>query len=206
MRVLTEVKRDAILQAATEVFQEHGFERASMAQVSARIGGSKSTLYRYFSSKEELFLGVSHEFAQRHILPSLELLLASKGDLPKNLHRFSEVAITTIASETSIKMLRTVISESGRSDIGKRFHEAGPEVGMRSLAGFFQEQMDAGRMRQADAMTAARHLVALLESETVQPWLMGLKVELSKTEIRNAVSRAIDIFWRGYGVEEPSLR
>ncbi|RMR10222.1 TetR/AcrR family transcriptional regulator [Pseudomonas syringae group genomosp. 3] len=202
MRVLTEVKRDAILQAAAEIFQEHGFEGASMAQVAARVGGSKSTLYRYYSSKEELFLGVSHEFAQRQILPSLELLLASKGkDLPKNLRRFCEVAMTTISSETSIKTLRTVISESGRSDIGKRFHEAGPEVGFRSLADFFQEQMDAGRMRQADSMTAARHLVALLESETVQPRLMGLMEELSKTEIRDAVHRAIDIFWRGYGVE-----
>lgn len=173
-----------------------------MAQVAARIGGSKSTLYRYYSSKEELFLAVSHEFAQRHILPSLELLLASKGkDLPKNLRRFCEVAITTIASETSIKTLRTIISESGRSDIGKRFSEAGPEIGLRSLADFFQEQIEAGRMRQADSMTAARHLVALLESETVQPRLMGLKAELSKTEIRDAVHRAVDIFWRGYGLD-----
>lgn len=181
---------------------DKGFEGASMAQVAAKVGGSKSTLYRYYNSKEELFLAVSHDAAKRHIVPSLELLLASKGkDLPKALCRFGEVAITIVASETSIKTLRTVISESGRSDIGKRFFEAGPNVGLQSISGFFQEQMDAGRMRQADPAVAARHLMALFESETVQPRLMGIKGELSKTEIRAAVHRAVDTFWRAYGVE-----
>ncbi|WP_206336533.1 TetR/AcrR family transcriptional regulator, partial [Pseudomonas viridiflava] len=50
VRVLTDAKRDAIIDAAAQVFQEDGFEAASMAAIAARVGGSKSTLYRYYNS------------------------------------------------------------------------------------------------------------------------------------------------------------
>ena len=55
MRVKTDDKRRAILAAALELFREIGYERASMSKISEKIGGSKSTLYNYFKSKEELF-------------------------------------------------------------------------------------------------------------------------------------------------------
>ncbi|OYW88264.1 MAG: TetR family transcriptional regulator, partial [Sphingobium sp. 32-64-5] len=54
MRVRTDDRRQAILDVATEMFREVGYARASMAAISARIGGSKGTLYGYFKSKEEL--------------------------------------------------------------------------------------------------------------------------------------------------------
>lgn len=47
MRVRTEAKRDAIVEAASEVFLESGFEGASMAQIATLVGGSKATLYGY---------------------------------------------------------------------------------------------------------------------------------------------------------------
>ena len=55
VRVKTEDRRQAILEVAHAVFREKGFERASMATISRRLGGSKGTLYGYFKSKEELF-------------------------------------------------------------------------------------------------------------------------------------------------------
>jgi len=55
MRVRTDERRNAIIQAATEIFAKVGYERASMATIAERTGGSKTTLYGYFPSKEELF-------------------------------------------------------------------------------------------------------------------------------------------------------
>ena len=50
MRVKTEEKRQAILEEAAKAFQELGFERTSMSEICARVGGSKATLYNYFAS------------------------------------------------------------------------------------------------------------------------------------------------------------
>ncbi len=56
MRKKTETRRSTILGHALDIFRKEGFERASMSQIAAQVGGSKATLYNYFSSKEELLL------------------------------------------------------------------------------------------------------------------------------------------------------
>src|SRR5262245_35792992 len=51
-------RREGILQVAGEVFLETGYAAASMSTIAARLGGSKGTLYSYFTSKSELFAAV----------------------------------------------------------------------------------------------------------------------------------------------------
>lgn len=48
-------KREKIIQAAVGVFGESGFDAASMADIAAKAGVAKGTLYLYFPSKEQLF-------------------------------------------------------------------------------------------------------------------------------------------------------
>src|SRR4051794_24701523 len=47
--------RDLILQAANELFIEHGYAQTAMRDVASRAGISLSVLYRQFDGKEELF-------------------------------------------------------------------------------------------------------------------------------------------------------
>jgi TetR/AcrR family transcriptional regulator, repressor of fatR-cypB operon len=47
-------KREAILQAALELFAERGFHGTTMPEISAKARVGAGTLYRYFDSKEQL--------------------------------------------------------------------------------------------------------------------------------------------------------
>lgn len=47
----TSARRTAILTIAGRAFLRHGYAEASMDGIAAEVGGSKSTLYRYFPSK-----------------------------------------------------------------------------------------------------------------------------------------------------------
>lgn len=198
MRVRTEAKREAIVEAAAEVFLEAGFEGASMTQIAARAGGSKRTLYGYFPSKEELFVAVVHSVAEKSIQPIFDALLETTEDLPTALQRFGEDTLGFLCSEQSLQMWRTIIGVAGRSDIGLLFFETGPKKGMQLMAGFLQRQMDLGRLRQADPVAAARHLSGLLESETLMPCLLGVLKAPSDAHIRGATRRALQTFLSGY--------
>jgi TetR/AcrR family transcriptional repressor of mexJK operon len=49
-------KRAAILDAAKQMFTQHGFDGVSMDQIAAAAGVSKLTVYSHFGDKEALFV------------------------------------------------------------------------------------------------------------------------------------------------------
>lgn len=53
--------RLAILDAATELFLEHGYEKFSLRQVAEVVGYSPTTIYHHFQDKDELLFQVSLE-------------------------------------------------------------------------------------------------------------------------------------------------
>ncbi|CAN7404837.1 TetR/AcrR family transcriptional regulator [Pseudomonas brassicacearum] len=203
MRVKTEAKRDAILAAASQVFRDSGFEGASMGEIASRIGGSKATLYGYFGSKEELFVAAMHEEASKEFEPVFATLSNKVDNLQETLQACGEKVLEFLCSPDRIQTRRAIIAESGRTDIGKRFYELGPKVGMQNIADFLDRQMAQGNLRQSDPLLAAIQLSALLECETVIPLTLGVEEKLSRPQIRQAVERAVKTFLAAYCVEAP---
>jgi AcrR family transcriptional regulator len=53
-----EQRKEAILAAALALFQEKGLENVALADIAARVGTATSNLYRYFESREHIYLRV----------------------------------------------------------------------------------------------------------------------------------------------------
>ncbi|HRQ76165.1 MAG TPA: TetR/AcrR family transcriptional regulator [Phycisphaerales bacterium] len=58
-------RRNEILDAATHLFASDGYRQADVQVLADRLGVGKGTVYRYFSSKEELFLASVDRGMQR---------------------------------------------------------------------------------------------------------------------------------------------
>jgi len=54
-RLTAEERRESILDAANNVFGEHGFENVRIDDVAAAAGISKALIYEHFESKQELY-------------------------------------------------------------------------------------------------------------------------------------------------------
>src|SRR5215472_6086736 len=52
-------RREQILQAAAKLFAEHGYADADTHLLAEKLGVGKGTIYRYFPSKEEVFLAAA---------------------------------------------------------------------------------------------------------------------------------------------------
>ena len=221
MRKKTEAKRQSILNVATQVFREMGFQNASMNEIAARLGGSKATLYNYFPSKEAIFLevvrGVARQQKQEVIsflempFPALtpdsqhrvdavfSVLKTAPEDIMVALKRFGESFVTFLCMPEMLAIRRLLISESGRSDIGRFYYESGPQKGMEKMAEYLSLAMQRGQLRQADPAVATAHLRGLLESELHERCLLNVDVGLSEARIRLAVENAIRVFMLAYG-------
>jgi len=60
-----DVAADRILDAAAELFAARGVAAVGMAEVAEAAGCSRATLYRYFSSRDDLRVAFVHRAAQR---------------------------------------------------------------------------------------------------------------------------------------------
>lgn len=199
MRVKSDTRRQAIIDVASEVFKEHGFEAASMSEISARVGGSKATLYNYFASKEELFVEVIRQFAEGHMLEARSLLEATPDcDLSELLQRFGEALVNLLSQTDVVNAHRSLYSEAGKSGVGRLYYARGPEAGLRELSDFLQRHMNAGTLRQSDSVVAAQHLVFLLKAEWGDQILFGVWEGLSAEQVKLMVARAVDVFLRSY--------
>ena len=198
MKTKTEEKRQAILKAAAEVFREVGFERASIAQIHARIGGSKATLYNYFPSKEKLFFEVMYQAKELELGAITAALNPESDDLKTDLLSFGQRLVPALYSPDAIAIRRLAIAELGHSNIGKVVFEGSTVPIEQQVAEFLRRAMKRGVLRTADPKTAAIHLLSLLESELLQRVLLGVLDSVKPEAIRGAVRRAVEAFLSGY--------
>ena len=68
-----ELQRDAMLQAAAQLFAQRGFAGASMAQLAETCGVSKPLLYHYYRDKEHLLFGIADGYMDRLIAITVEV-------------------------------------------------------------------------------------------------------------------------------------
>jgi len=198
MRVKSEEKRLAILEAAKGVFLERGYVAASMAEVSARVGGSKQTLYSYFASKEELFVAVMLEKGAVQVEPMFDAFHGSEN-LAEAVRRFTLAFARFVAGDEIIAFRRIVYAEGAKSDLGRLFYENGPKRGWTRMAADFERAMEEGRMRRADPWTAVNQLHALCEAGPIQRLLEGSESGVDEDVLTAAAEAAADTFIRAYG-------
>ena len=198
MRVKTDEKRRAIITAAGEVFREMGYAGASMAAVCERIGGSKATLYRYFPSKEELFVTILLDSALDRASQVFETL-SHTLDLRKSLERFGRLYLELALTDEVIAVRRNLIAEGHRAGIGQMLYERSVQVTWAKMADYLAEEIGRGRLRPESPWIMAMHLRGLLEGDLIGRALIGADVDRRTATLRAHAARVADLILRAFG-------
>ncbi len=202
MRKKTEEKKEEIIKAAKEVFKEFGFEKASMSKISSKLGGSKATLYNYFSSKEELFFEVisianaqESDFVHQIIDTKNETL-----DIHTQLYEFGKRFLNFVYSQKMVEIRRLTISQSEITNLGRITYKNRVLKSREILSKYLEKAIKFNKIKKTDTNIAAIHFFGLLESELMYPFLFQVDTNFSKKHMDEMAERAIDIFILAYGV------
>lgn len=78
-----EERRESLLRAAAELFDEEGLDGVSLNAIARRSGISKGNIYRYFESREDIFLNLFIEDFREWVAAMERSLapLAGSGDI-----------------------------------------------------------------------------------------------------------------------------
>lgn len=113
-------KRASILAAAETHFRQDGFSRTSVEAIARKAQVSTATLYRYYSSKADLFEAVASETMTR-----LQLSLLPTSSPAIGLAELAR-AYARLLSEPDIRgLFRMIVAECGRDEeLAGRFYTA----------------------------------------------------------------------------------
>lgn len=154
--------RVRILDAAHDLMRTVGLARATTKEIAKAAGCSEAALYKYFPSKEELFIEVLHERLPR-LAPLLRSLAAEPGQrtLEENLTEIARRA--ALFYEQSFPIAASLYAETQlkrRHDETMRQMGAGPHVPIEGVAAYLRAEQTAGRVRAgADTFAAASLLL-----------------------------------------------
>jgi AcrR family transcriptional regulator len=90
-------RKEEILDVATRLFAEGGYEGTSMNDVAERVGMRKASLFYHFATKDALYEAVLDRLVAS-LQVALEAIYASSGTFEDRLDAVTEMLVTVLAS------------------------------------------------------------------------------------------------------------
>jgi AcrR family transcriptional regulator len=99
-----------ILDAAADLFVEHGVHAVGMGEIARAAGCSRATLYRYFADRHDLHLAFVHREARR-----IGALVAAET---AHLRRSDRLTASVLAAVRHVRAAPAMLAWFGTSDAG----------------------------------------------------------------------------------------
>lgn len=187
--------RERLLDAATEVFIEHGYD-ASVDMLIARAGVARQTFYNHFENKQCLFAEAMRNCVSDILVP----LNDHSGDLRESLKKFAQTYRQRSLSPQSIAKFRIVSSQAQRfPDLTGETYALGLGRMLERLTEFLRAAMAQGQMRETDPGFAAEMLLSMLAGLDRTRLLFGVANPPLDEVLR--VEQIVDGFLRMFAAE-----
>lgn len=149
-----------VLDAATELFAQKGYEATSLQDIADAVGVSRPALYHYLSSKEDLLVMLVEGVSQ------------SLADVLGEMRERPDLAPTEKISKVTEQLVRQRVQHPGRFLILDRSESVLPEPArtdhaeakrriLREVVTIIDEGVRAGEFLPTDARTAALSLIGM---------------------------------------------
>lgn len=163
----SEARRQAILDAALDIFAVEGFAAARLDDVAARAGVAKGTIYLFFRDKEDLFEQIILG-AAKPVLDQVQAV-AARSDVPfaTMLGTIFDMFRTEVLGTRRKEIIRLVIVEGRRFPrVAEFYHREVISRGLATIRGLAERAHDRGEL-------SSRHLIEFPQL-VVAPLIMSL--------------------------------
>lgn len=172
-----------ILDLASDYFLAHGFQGTSINAMARDSGISKESIYRYFSSKKELFEAVIakelSEYQRRLHTVDFEI---QSGPLDLVLRKMAESMLSVVSADRTLGLRRLIFQEATKfPEIGRYYYEIGPRDAYLNLERLFRHH--AGRS-DLSARKLSRYFGAMLLHHRMLQRQCGVMGPISRNRVR----------------------
>jgi AcrR family transcriptional regulator len=156
----TNLRRTQILEAATRVFAEKGYHRATTKDIARAAGMAEGTIYLYFENKAELLMALLEHFDQAATQPTdldAGLELSPRALLTKLLE--NDMAQLGPNFDLMLAILPEVLADPS---LRPQYYQRLIVPGLEGLTAHFQARQERGEVNVSDIPMAVRIFIATL--------------------------------------------
>jgi len=152
--LLIAARRNQILDAATNVFAEKGFHRATIKDIAKTAGIADGTIYTYFASKADLLLGILNRLNETEVRGQ-QFTEGSERDFRSFLVAYLRHRMSLLWPNAEV--FRAVLPELlVNPHLREMYYQQVIAPTMLLAEQYFQTQMEHGYVRKVDVSLAAR--------------------------------------------------
>ena len=191
-------KRAAILQAASRLILDLGFERATVDAIAAAAGVSKLTVYSHFADKEGLFVALIGAKCDEHFEAREFVELAPLG--PREaLTRIASAFLALMYHPDVIALHRVLMTAaSAETHMNEAFWRAGPAPLLAELARLLARFDTAGQLDVTHGARAADQFLSMLKGSDHLRVLLGVGETPSAATLAALAAETVTMFLRAY--------
>ena len=190
LRKRGEARVGAILEAATDVFLERGYDKATLAEIVARSGGSKSLVYEQFGGKAGLFRAMMEQRCAGMMEP-LAAVAGSTGTPRDVLTAYARSFVAALSHVEVVGLQRIATAEGIHNpEVAETYfacgHDAAYSCLVDYLTGLATEPRDSSRFRRLVVV-----FFAMIQGDAVERLVVGAK-PVPHSEIESYIALAVD--------------
>jgi AcrR family transcriptional regulator len=152
-------KRNAVLNAAAELFSERGFENTSMGDLTRALGVTRPTVYYYFENKEDILFSIL-EIAQERIREALAHAVTHESTARKRL----EIVIRSLVKNSATTFGKIIVktnpahlSPAARDKMKERYKNS-----YRIIRSIIRDGIEDGSLAPVNVKMAAFALLGVV--------------------------------------------
>jgi AcrR family transcriptional regulator len=180
-------KRTLIAHAAAELIFRQGFNETSLNQIAQKTGIGKSTIYDYFSSKDEIILFLLDE-PLSEVRSLAEDIAAGAGSPAERLSQILEMHLEVLLRDKAFIFKLSFEFQRLPMDVQGR-HEHKRQDYQELLRGLVQEGIMDGSFRTIDPDITVKILLTMLSSVILTARPTGTPLEM--------LSEGLDLIFKG---------
>jgi AcrR family transcriptional regulator len=155
----SEGARDALLDAARDLFMERDYDRVSTAEILQRSGVSRGALYHHFPSKRDLFRAV-YERSERRVIALLVANVEASATPVETLLAMARAYLHLCETDEELRRIGLTQSRAVMGWDGWR--AAAADLGIGAVLAVVTAAIEADEFPDSDPETASMILLAAL--------------------------------------------
>jgi len=188
-------RRRQILDAARQLFLEHGYGDTSMDRIAEKAEVARRTVYNQFKSKEALFEAMVQEIWSHFPVLDITSDEESLADPRAGLLRVGHAVANFWITDESVAFLRMVIAEGGRfPSLLKTFLELGKGPAMAAVTHYLLKLTKKKLLDISDTKLATRQFLGMIDEPLLWVRVVGLNEKYTAKQRSVIVENAVDMF------------